>query len=91
MIERGLLKARRFTNAKNKRAYLYVLTRKGMERKIMLTRGFLERKMREYEQLKSEIQDLQQAVKEYDAPRPVDEQHPQPPQAYGRNSPNAEQ
>jgi len=62
LIGRGLIKARNFRNSDNKRAYLYVLTPKGIENKAKITVGFLQRKIEEFEQLKTEIKDLQQEV-----------------------------
>lgn len=62
MIERGLVKAKRFTNSNNKRAYLYLLTPKGLEHKIVLTRNFLKRKMNEYDRLEHEIKQLQESL-----------------------------
>jgi len=49
MIEKGLIKAENFKNAKNKSAYLYVLTPMGIEEKAKTTYRFLKRKMEEYE------------------------------------------
>ena len=55
---KGLVKVRNFQNSANKRAYLYVLTPKGMEAKIRISVRFLQRKMEEYETLRSEIEQL---------------------------------
>ncbi len=63
LIEKGLVKARNFKNNENKRSYLYILTPKGMEAKARITVNFLQRKMREYESLKVEIEDLQAEVR----------------------------
>jgi len=62
LMGRGLIKARNFKNSENKRAYLYVLTPDGIENKAKITIGFLQRKIEEFEQLKSEIKELQQEV-----------------------------
>jgi EPS-associated MarR family transcriptional regulator len=63
LIGRGLIKARNFKNSENKRAYLYVLTPTGIEDKAKITLGFLQRKIEEFEQLKTEIRELQQEVR----------------------------
>ena len=62
LVEKGLVKARNFKNNRNKRAYLYILTPKGMEMKARITASFLQRKMDEYEVLKQEIRELQREV-----------------------------
>lgn len=56
--DKGLVKARNFKNNRNKRAYLYILTPKGMDAKARITARFLQRKMDEYERLKGEIEML---------------------------------
>ena len=58
LIGKGLLKARRFKNSRNKLAYRYVLTPEGISEKVVVTRRFLEAKMREFERLQREIEDL---------------------------------
>jgi len=59
LIEKGAVKAANFRNSKNKKAYLYKLTPKGIEDKTQLTFRFLMRKREEYESLKDEIEQLQ--------------------------------
>ena len=59
LIEKGLVKLGNFTAAEDKRRYAYVLTPKGITRKAALTRAFLARKMKEYEALRDEIEELQ--------------------------------
>jgi EPS-associated MarR family transcriptional regulator len=58
LLEKGYIKASRFKNSKNKMAYRYILTPSGVSIKITQTYQFLERKTREYEQLKAEIDAL---------------------------------
>jgi len=58
LIQKGLLKMRNFRNSKNKRAYTYVLTPRGMEEKLNVTLRFLRRKMEEYTALSTEIERL---------------------------------
>ena len=59
LIEKGLLKVNNFRNSSNKRAYLYLLTPRGIEEKAVVTARFLRRKLDEYEALKLEVEDLQ--------------------------------
>ena len=59
LIEKGLVKVNNFRNNANKRAYLYLLTPKGIEEKAVVTTRFLRRKLDEYESLKREVEELQ--------------------------------
>ena len=59
LIERGLVKAKNFRNSANKRAYLYLLTPRGIEEKATVTARFLRIKLAEYEALKRELEELQ--------------------------------
>ena len=59
LIDKGLLKTKNFKNSDNKRAYLYVLTPRGIEAKAKISVRFLARKLAEYEALKVEIEQLQ--------------------------------
>jgi EPS-associated MarR family transcriptional regulator len=58
LVERGLIKATNFKNARNKAAYLYLLTPRGIEEKARVTARFLRAKVREYEALRSEIEQI---------------------------------
>jgi len=58
LIDRGLVKARRFKNSRNKLAYRYVLTPEGIHEKLAVTRRFLQVKLGEFERLQREIEDL---------------------------------
>ena len=62
LINKGLIKAKNFKNNSNKRAYLYILTPKGIETKTRISMRFLQRKIEEYEALKKEIEQLQNEV-----------------------------
>jgi len=62
LIGKGFVKARNFKNSNHKSAYLYVLTPSGLEEKAKISVAFLRRKMLEYEQLKSEIAQLEREV-----------------------------
>jgi EPS-associated MarR family transcriptional regulator len=58
LIEKGLLKAGNFRNSKNKLAYAYKLTPRGIEEKASVTVRFLKKKIKEYEQLQQDIDEL---------------------------------
>jgi EPS-associated MarR family transcriptional regulator len=59
LIRKGLVKANNFRNSANKRAYLYLLTPRGIEEKARVTARFLRVKLDEYEILKHELEELQ--------------------------------
>lgn len=63
LAEKGLVKMERFRASENKLAYAYVLTPKGMSEKARLTRGFLQRKMDEYEALRAEIESIRDELR----------------------------
>ena len=56
--KKGLLKVKNFTKNPNKKGYIYVLTPKGLSEKTKLTLNFMKRKMKEYDQLKKELEDI---------------------------------
>ncbi len=58
LMKRGWIKASNFKNSNNKAAYMYLLTPRGLEEKARLTVRFLAVKMREYEQLREEIEQM---------------------------------
>lgn len=66
LVDKGQIKIRNFRASDNKLRYAYVLTPQGMMAKVALTKGFLSRRIREYEALKAEIDALQGVVKESD-------------------------
>lgn len=66
LIDVGLLKATNFRNNKNKLAYMYLLTPRGIEEKASITMRFLKYKIQEYENLRAEIKELQREVKSED-------------------------
>ncbi len=59
LIGVGFVKVRNFRASDNKLRYAYILTPKGAAEKAALTGAFLQRKLREYEALKAEINALQ--------------------------------
>lgn len=59
LINKGLVKANNFRNSENKRAYLYLLTPRGIDERARVTARFLRVKLDEYEILKRELEELQ--------------------------------
>lgn len=64
LAKRGLIKVNRFKSARNKTPYTYLLTVEGLEEKARLTVNFLKRKVREYEEIKRQISELEKEVDE---------------------------
>ncbi len=54
--DKGFVKIDNFKRNPNKIDYAYILTPKGMVAKTKLTLNFMKRKMKEYDELKSEIE-----------------------------------
>ena len=52
---KGLVKISNFKKNPNKVGYIYILTPKGIAEKTKLTINFMKMKMKEYEELKKEI------------------------------------
>ena len=62
LIDKGIVKARNFVNHKNKRAYAYFLTKEGFEEKTRLTVRFFKRKSKEYDDLRQELEELEEEI-----------------------------
>ena len=59
LIRKGLVKVNNFRSSANKRAYLYLLTPRGIEERARVTARFLRVKLEEYEILKRELAELE--------------------------------
>jgi EPS-associated MarR family transcriptional regulator len=64
LIDKGFVKLENFSNSRHKFGYVYILTPAGLAEKALLTGRFLKRKMREYESLKAEIEDLRREAQD---------------------------
>ena len=62
LIDRGWVKVNNFKNSNNKSAYAYLLTPRGFEEKAKITVRFLKQRLRDYEQIKREIAELEAEV-----------------------------
>jgi EPS-associated MarR family transcriptional regulator len=62
LVEKGWIKAANFKNSRNKSAYMYLLTPRGIEAKAKLTAEFLRYKLREHEALTDEIAQIRDEV-----------------------------
>ena len=64
LIDRGWVKVNNFRKSDKKAAYAYLLTPSGIEEKTKITVHFLQQRMRDYEQIKKEITELEREVRE---------------------------
>ncbi|ADE13129.1 MarR family EPS-associated transcriptional regulator [Sideroxydans lithotrophicus] len=64
LVQKGSLKINNFRNSDNKLAYAYLLTPSGVEQKARMTVEFLKIKIREYERLRTEIEELQREAEQ---------------------------
>ena len=62
LLKKGLLKMRNFRDSQNKLAYAYYLTPKGAKAKMRATSEWLDIRMREYEAIQREIEELKREV-----------------------------
>lgn len=58
LLARGLLKARNFKANRDRKAYAYFLTPKGLEEKTLVTLEFFRQKLQEHEEILKEIEEL---------------------------------
>ena len=62
--EKGFVKIKNFQNQKNKIKYIqYVITPKGVSERTKLTINFMKKKMKEYEELKKELNENKNELK----------------------------
>ena len=62
LVEKGIIKLNRFLKSSDKWEYRYVLTSKGLRAKYNITREFLARKTKEYEDLVNEIKEAKRSL-----------------------------
>jgi len=60
LVEKGFVKLGNFKSSPRKGQYAYLLTPKGIREKSLLTHSFIERKRREFEDLKAELRTLEE-------------------------------
>lgn len=63
LLDRGLVKVRNFRDSQNKIAYAYYLTPKGAQAKVRATALFLQRRLKEYQEIEREIEQLKREVR----------------------------
>jgi EPS-associated MarR family transcriptional regulator len=62
LIDKGWVKVHNFSESKNKFGYVYLLTPSGIAEKASLTGRFLQRKLKEFEEMRAEIESLRSEV-----------------------------
>ena len=55
--DKGLIKIKNFSKNPRKLNYIYILTPKGIAEKTKITINFMEKKMKEYDELKQELKE----------------------------------
>ena len=63
LIEKGLIKSENFITSDNKRKYKYLLTEKGIQEKMQLTRKFITKKKAEFEELQRDLEKYEENLK----------------------------
>ena len=63
LINKGAIKVTNFKNNKNKLAYAYYLTPAGIKEKAFLTIKFFQRKTKEYDTIRRQIEELEKDMK----------------------------
>jgi EPS-associated MarR family transcriptional regulator len=64
--EKGFIKLENFKGSPSHLRYAYILTPSGFEEKLRLTVRFLKRRLRQYDEIKTQIQTLSQEVAQTD-------------------------
>ena len=62
LVEKGQVKAHNFKKNSNKIGYVYLLTPQGISKKISMTKDFLKKRIKEYDQLQKEIKQLKNDI-----------------------------
>lgn len=62
LLDLGLIKAHNFVNSRNKQAYIYVLTPKGIQAKARTAVRYFRQKLAEHEAIQRELEELRKEV-----------------------------
>jgi EPS-associated MarR family transcriptional regulator len=62
LVDKGWIKIGNFTQSKTKHRYIYLVTPHGIYEKAQMTKEFLNRKIKEYEALRLEIDALKNEI-----------------------------
>jgi EPS-associated MarR family transcriptional regulator len=64
LVEKGIIKAKKLKNNPDKIRWQYILTPKGIKEKIRITREYLNKRTEEYENIKKELEELKEEVRD---------------------------
>ncbi len=64
LVDKGIIKLQKFIKSKNKTKYRYILTPRGIVEKYRITREFLKKKLKEYEQIQKDIEEAKKKLEE---------------------------
>jgi EPS-associated MarR family transcriptional regulator len=67
LIQKGIIKAKKLKNHPENIRWQYILTPQGVKEKIIITREYLKKRIREFEQIQTEIEELKKDVVKNDA------------------------
>lgn len=62
LVQKGVIKAKRIRNNPEKIRWNYILTPKGVEEKIQITKSYLNHRLNEFDKLKEEIALLRKEI-----------------------------
>jgi EPS-associated MarR family transcriptional regulator len=62
LIEKGIIKAKKLKNHPDKIRWQYILTPEGIIEKVRITKDYMNRRLKEFELLKAEIEELEKEV-----------------------------
>ena len=70
LVDLGLIKASNFAHSRNKQAYIYVLTPKGIKAKARTAVRYFQQKLAEYEAIQKDLAELRREVAQL-GPNPI--------------------
>ncbi len=63
LMEKGIIKAKKLKNNPDKIRWQYILTPRGVKEKIRITHEYLKKRIKEFELIQNEIEELKKEVK----------------------------
>lgn len=62
LVEKGIIKVKKLKNNPDKIRWQYILTREGIKEKVRITKEYLNKRTKEFEDLKKELEELQEVI-----------------------------
>lgn len=63
LVEKGIIKAKKLKNHPDKIRWQYLLTPQGVKEKIKITSDYLKKRLKEFEYIQNEIEELKEEIK----------------------------